>query len=54
MPKGTRVHRCVTDMKETNGRVNPYAVCQASTNQSYRTGKRLRKSTRRGRSSGRK
>lgn len=43
MPKGTKVHRCVEKVKRKGG-VNPYAVCQASTGQSFATGKRTRKS----------
>jgi len=39
-PAGTRVHRCVQKLKGKKG-INPYAVCQASTGQSYRTGKKL-------------
>lgn len=42
MPKGTRVHRCVQKVKARGGGVNPYAVCQASTGQSYATGKKLK------------
>lgn len=41
MPKGTRVHRCVEKVKAKGGAVNPYAVCQAATKQSYATGKPL-------------
>lgn len=41
MPKGTRVHRCVESVKAKGGRVNPYAVCQASTHQSFATGNAL-------------
>ena len=40
MPKGTKVHKCVEDMANKKG-VNKYAVCQASTKQSYATGKPL-------------
>jgi hypothetical protein len=40
-PKGTRVHRCVQKVKAKGGNANPYAVCQASTGQSYKTGKKL-------------
>ena len=43
MPKGTKVHRCVEKVKAKGGKVNPYAVCQASTGQSYATGKPLKK-----------
>ena len=42
MPKGTRVSRCVEKVKKSGRGVNPYAVCQASTKQSYATGKKLR------------
>jgi len=42
MPKGTKVHRCVQKVKGRKG-VNPYAVCSASTGQSYATGKRRKK-----------
>jgi hypothetical protein len=41
MPTGTKVHRCVEKLKGRKG-VNPYAVCQASTGQSYATGKKLK------------
>ena len=41
MPKGTRVHKCVERLKGKPG-VNAYAVCQASTGQSYATGKPLK------------
>ena len=41
MPKGTRVARCVEKVKKRGGGVNPYAVCQAATKQSYATGKSL-------------
>ena len=43
MPKGTRVAKCVEKVKKSGSKVNPYAVCQASTGQSYKTGKPLRK-----------
>lgn len=45
MPKGTRVARCVEKLKGRKG-INPYAVCQASTGQSYATGKRLKNAMR--------
>lgn len=41
MPKGTKVARCVDKVKKKGG-VNAYAVCQASTGQSYKTGKKIR------------
>ena len=43
MPKGTKVHKCVEKMKARGGSANPYAVCQAATGQSYKTGKPLGK-----------
>jgi hypothetical protein len=43
MPKGTKVHKCVGEVKEKGVAVNPYAVCQKSTGQSYKTGKKLKK-----------
>ena len=44
MPKSTRVSRCVEKLKkEGDDKYNPYAVCQASTKQSYKTGKPLKK-----------
>jgi len=43
MPKGTKVSRCVEKVKKSSRGVNPYAVCQASTGQSYATGKKLRR-----------
>jgi len=43
MPKGTKVHRCVTSVKRSSSGVNPYAVCQAATGQSYATGKSIKK-----------
>jgi len=44
MPKGTRVHRCV-DMLVSKGmsKGRAIATCQESTNQSFATGKTLRK-----------
>ena len=56
MPKNTRVYRCVKAVhKSTNKKGKPrysygdaIAICQASTKQNYRTGKRIskRRSTR--------
>lgn len=43
MPAGTKVAKCVKAIKRKGGKVNPYAVCQASTGQSYATGKKLKK-----------
>lgn len=46
MPKGTKVHSCVQKVKQQRGSsVNAYAVCQASTGQSYKTGKPLGKNS---------
>lgn len=42
MPKGTKVARCVEKVKKKGGNVNPYAACQASTGQSYKTGKKIK------------
>jgi len=41
MPKGTRVYKCVQEVKKKSPKVNAYAVCQKSTGQSYKTGKPL-------------
>ena len=44
MPEGTKVHRCVdflTSKGMSKGRA--IAICQKSTNQSFKTGKPLRK-----------
>lgn len=40
-PKGTKVHRLVRKLKGKPGIRNPYAVAQAVTGQSYKTGKKL-------------
>ena len=45
MPKGTKVWRCVQKCKAEQRKpgakkVNCYAVCQASTGQSYKTGRK--------------
>ncbi len=42
MPKGTKVHKCVEKVKAKGGSVNPYAVCQKATGQSFKTGKKLK------------
>jgi hypothetical protein len=42
MPEGTKVARCVEKLKGRKG-LNAYAVCQASTGQSYATGKPIAK-----------
>lgn len=44
MPENTKVARCVNKLKaKGDDKYNPYAVCQASTGQSYKTGKKLKK-----------
>ena len=42
MPKGTKAAKCVEQVKAKGGKANAYAVCQASTKQSYATGKPLK------------
>jgi len=43
MPKNTRVHRCVDALKKAKKESgSAFAICQASTNQSYATGKKLK------------
>jgi len=43
MPKNTRVHRCVDALKKAKEKSgSAFAICQASTNQSYATGKKLK------------
>jgi hypothetical protein len=39
-PKRTRVAKCVRKLKGRKGVKNAYALCQKSTRQSYRTGRR--------------
>lgn len=47
MPKGTRVHRCKEDVMATGKDVGAaIAICQKSTKQSYATGKKLKKKSR--------
>jgi len=41
MPKGTRVYRCVQELKDKQGYGSAIAICQTSTKQSYQTGKPL-------------
>ena len=43
MPKGTKVHDCVDKLKRSKGIGGAIAICQSSTNQSYATGKRLKR-----------
>ena len=42
MPKGTRVSRCVDKVKKSKDEGAAIAICQASTNQGYATGKALK------------
>lgn len=42
MPKGTKVEKCVEKVNKIGKDVNPYAVCQKSTGQSYKTGKKIK------------
>ena len=43
MPQGTRVHRCVKKVSKSKkyNKGSALAICQASTKQSYATGKKL-------------
>ena len=45
MPKHTRVHRCVNKLKRRFGKKSgaPYAICQKSTKQSYKSGRKIKK-----------
>jgi hypothetical protein len=43
MPKNSKVSKCVSKVKAKGGGVNPYAVCQDATGQSYATGKKTTK-----------
>jgi hypothetical protein len=42
-PKRTRVAKCVRKLKGRKGVKNAYALCQKSTGQSYRTGRKLKR-----------
>ena len=42
MPKGTRVHKCVDKVSKTKPKGQAIAICQKSTKQNFRTGKRKR------------
>ena len=46
MPKGTRVHRCVDKLRKRMSYSGAIGVCQSTTRQSYMTGRKLRKRTR--------
>jgi len=47
MPKGTKVDRCFKKVKKSRGAASAARICQASTGQSLKTGKRIRKSRKR-------
>jgi hypothetical protein len=49
MPAGTRVHKCVEEVKAKGSSANPYAVCQPSTGQNYHSGKKIKHSREEGR-----
>lgn len=40
MPKGTRVERCYTKLKKKRGKASAARICQASTGQSLKTGRK--------------
>jgi len=44
MPKGTKVSRCVDKVKKSRDEAAAIAICQASTNQGYATGRKLKES----------
>lgn len=41
MPKNTKVYRCVQKIKQPKNKGARIAICQKSTKQSYRTGKKI-------------
>ena len=43
VPKGSKVHKCVDKLKAQGKGKSAYAIYQASTGQSYATGKPLKK-----------
>ena len=44
MPKGTKVHKCVQKvMKKGHSKASAIRICQASTKQSYKTGRKSKK-----------
>lgn len=43
MPKGTKVDRCYTKLKGKKGKASAARICQSSTGQSLKTGKKTRK-----------
>jgi hypothetical protein len=43
MPKGTKVERCYTKLKDKYGKGKAAAICQSSTGMSLKTGKKPKK-----------
>ena len=43
MPKNSKVGRCVTKVTPKKGKVSAIKICQKSTGQSYKTGKKSKK-----------
>jgi len=43
MPKNSKVGRCVRKVSKTKPKGNAIAICQSSTGQSYKTGKKSKK-----------
>lgn len=42
MPKGTKVEKCYKRVKKKRGAESAASICQASTGQSLKTGKKLK------------
>jgi len=40
MPKGTKVDRCFQKLKKTKGKASAARICQSSTKQSLKTGRK--------------
>jgi hypothetical protein len=43
MPTGTKVDRCYQSLKKKKGKGSAAAICQSSTGQSLKTGKKIKK-----------
>lgn len=43
MPKNSKVGRCYDKLKKTKGKSSAAAICQSSTGQSLKTGKKTKK-----------
>lgn len=41
MPRGTRVHRCYEGLKKRYGKERAAAICQSSTGQSLKSGRKI-------------